>query len=171
MKSVAGFLSLAAPLLSSLVAPVSSTRVVGYYADWTSGILAAKDIPYTKLTHINYAFGILDAQGNVTLETGTLLDEVVGLAHQNQVQVLLSVGGWTASAQFSPMVSTLEKRTYTIAAILQHIKIHQLDGIDIDWEYPGRMGSLCNVVDKANDSPNLLIFLQELRAALTAEYP
>lgn len=40
-----------------------------------------------------------------------------------------------------------------------------LDGIDIDWEYPGRQGAGSNGVSPA-DSANLLAFLQLLRATL-----
>lgn len=40
-----------------------------------------------------------------------------------------------------------------------------LDGIDIDWEYPGRMGNDGNKVDPT-DTQNFLCFLQLLKATL-----
>lgn len=40
-----------------------------------------------------------------------------------------------------------------------------LDGIDIDWEYPGRQGAAGNEMD-SNDSRNLLAFFQLLREKL-----
>ncbi|KAJ2721830.1 hypothetical protein GGI07_003713 [Coemansia sp. Benny D115] len=42
--------------------------------------------------------------------------------------------------------------------------------VDIDWEYPGRKGNECNVVDAANDTPNFLIFLKDLRAAFDTAF-
>jgi len=42
-----------------------------------------------------------------------------------------------------------------------------LDGIDIDWEYPGHEGDSGNSV-ASNDSANFLLFLQLLRATLPA---
>ena len=39
-----------------------------------------------------------------------------------------------------------------------------------DWEYPGRQGAGCNVVDTANDANNLLKVFQELRAAMDKKY-
>ena len=38
-----------------------SYKVVGYYADWTAERYPLADIPADKLTHVNYAFGKIDA--------------------------------------------------------------------------------------------------------------
>jgi len=43
------------------------------------------------------------------------------------------------------------------------VKTYDLDGIDFDWEYPGKQGIGCNAVSP-QDSANFLSFLQELRA-------
>ncbi|CAG8771046.1 8780_t:CDS:2, partial [Acaulospora morrowiae] len=40
-----------------------------------------------------------------------------------------------------------------------------MDGVDIDWEYPGRKGMLCNAVSP-NDTANFLALITELRTAL-----
>ena len=45
---------------------------------------------------------------------------------------------------------------------------YQLDGIEIDWEYPGHSGSSANK-PRADDTANFLEFLRSLRAALPAE--
>ena len=42
---------------------------------------------------------------------------------------------------------------------------YNLDGIDIDWEYPGQEGNPGNCVS-ADDTANFLLFLQLLRATL-----
>jgi chitinase len=42
-----------------------------------------------------------------------------------------------------------------------------IDGIDIDWEYPGQVGASGNSVTR-NDSANFLSFLRLLRTTLPA---
>ncbi|KAG0279563.1 hypothetical protein BGZ97_009553, partial [Linnemannia gamsii] len=45
-----------------------------------------------------------------------------------------------------------------------------MHGIDLDWEYPGRGGAICNTVSP-NDSANYLVLLRELRAQMDLEFP
>ncbi|RKP37176.1 glycoside hydrolase [Dimargaris cristalligena] len=145
-------------------------KVVGYYADWTSTALPVQSIPFDKLTHLNYAFAVLDASQQIKFDTATLLSQVVTAAHQKDVKVIFSVGGWTGSVYFSPMASQKTTRAAAISNMVQLVDTYKLDGIDLDWEFPGRTGSECNIVDKANDTPNLLLLLQELRAALDKKF-
>ncbi|KAJ1931279.1 hypothetical protein FBU59_006768, partial [Linderina macrospora] len=51
-----------------------------------------------------------------------------------------------------------------------YVSKYNLDGIDIDWEYPGRIGNTCNVFDPANDAPNYLKLLQALRSRLDSSF-
>jgi chitinase len=153
----AGFITLAA----------ARPAVVGYYADWTSPRLPPTKIPYTRLTHINYAFALCDSDGTVTVPTAALLQQVVSLAHARSVKVLLSVGGWTGSVYFSTLMANADKRSYLAQQFLDLVTTYNLDGIDIDWEFPGREGAPGNALDPANDSDNLLLFLREYKVART----
>lgn len=51
------------------------------------------------------------------------------------LKVNLSVGGWGAEG-FSAMALTPENRAAFTADALNWLEGHDLDGIDIDWEYP-----------------------------------
>ena len=49
--------------------------------------------------------------------------------------------------------------------ILDAYNRFSLDGIDIDWEYPGQQGNAGNGVS-SSDTANFLLFLQDLRRLL-----
>jgi len=70
---------------------------MAYYADWTSQAVPPKDIPYSLLDWIDFAFAIPDPQGNLTIDAPALLGEVVERGHKNGTKVKLSIGGWTGS--------------------------------------------------------------------------
>ncbi|KAI9252693.1 glycoside hydrolase superfamily [Helicostylum pulchrum] len=119
--------------------------VVGYFPNSSS-------IDFAKYTHINYAFAIM-TKGNTPewtdqSSTDSQLAELVSAAHKSSAKVLISVGGWSGSISFR----------------------YETDGVDIDWEYPGRQGAGCNVVDAGSDVANFGTLLKELRSELDQEF-
>ncbi|KAI9299160.1 glycoside hydrolase [Neoconidiobolus thromboides FSU 785] len=134
--------------------------IVGYFTEWGSN--KVEDVDFNKVTHINYSFGKFDEQALMpSVENSALLASVVEAAHKSDCKVLVSLGGWTGSKSFSPVVATAATRTKFATNIKQFIDANKLDGIDIDWEYPGQAGD-GNKYDKA-DTSNFLLFLNELR--------
>ncbi|MFN0033120.1 MAG: glycosyl hydrolase family 18 protein [Flavobacteriales bacterium] len=78
--------------------------------------------------------------------------------HQNDVQLLMSVGGWTQSFNFSSIAADATLRS-TFASDCAYIcALYELDGIDIDWEYPAN----------AQDAANFTLLLEDVREALDA---
>jgi len=144
--------------------------VVGYFPDWTVSSLPAEKVPFTKLTHVNYAFALVGQDNRIQLDSTSLLKQVVDLAHAKQTKVLISIGGWTGSRYFSSMAATAATRDVFVQDVISFIKSNNVDGIDLDWEFPGRLGMSCNVVDVANDSANLLLLLKELRTKIDAAF-
>ncbi|KAF8945780.1 hypothetical protein BGZ47_001980 [Haplosporangium gracile] len=140
--------------------------VVAYWTDWTSGAMPPESIPFDKVTHVNYAFSIVSPDFRPVFQTDYLLNRVVRAAHLKDVKVLISIGGWTGSQYFSPLSASPHGRQTFVNGAIDFVKNYNLDGIDIDWEYPGRMGSACNTYDVNNDAKNFLLLLQELRAAM-----
>ncbi|KAI8058101.1 glycoside hydrolase superfamily [Syncephalis plumigaleata] len=130
--------------------------------------MPAASIPFDKITHLNYGnFRLLeDGSYRPVIQTDAVLKDVVTKAHAKDVKVAISIGGWTGSRYFSPMTATAQGRKSFIDATVAFAKEYNLDGIDIDWEYPGRVGMACNVFDKENDTKNFLTLLEELRVAL-----
>ncbi|KAJ1931372.1 hypothetical protein EC988_009810, partial [Linderina pennispora] len=142
--------------------------VIGYYPSWKKQYMPAVD--FTKYTHINLSFGIPTSSGTFTYEGDWFEPQVVTEMHGKGVKVLMSVGGWTGSNLFSTILKNPTTRSTLLTSMVNHVRDFNLDGIDIDWEYPGRLGNNCNVVDAANDTPNFLKFLQDLRAQFDSTF-
>lgn len=98
------------------------------------------------------------------------MPQVVKLAHESKTKVLLSVGGWTGSKRFSPMVASPQSRKAFIDWNLDFIEKYHTDGVDLDWEYPGKQAAGCNEFAD-NDADNFLLLLKELRHALDLKFP
>lgn len=96
--------------------------------------------------------------------------KLVSLAHAAGTKVIVSVGGWSGSTQYSTMASSASNRETWIQWNIDLIKKWDTDGVDIDWEYPTSTGAGCNAVND-NDIANLNSLVKELRAALDANFP
>lgn len=117
------------------------------------------------LTHINYAFGHVDStfQG-IRISNPDRLRAIAGLkARWPGLKVLLSVGGW-GSGNFSEMAATEENRRGFAAACRDTLAAYGLDGIDIDWEYPGT--GVAGISCSAEDEPNFVLMMQAIREAI-----
>ncbi|RUS35316.1 glycosyl hydrolases family 18-domain-containing protein [Jimgerdemannia flammicorona] len=163
-------------LLGAVFTEASAKAVlVGYLPNWLYASYPVANIDYSKYTHINYAFAIAnDASGTPKwaddYQVSVQLPEVVKGAHAKGSKVLISIGGWSGCIAFSTIVASASARKTFIDWNIKQITTYNTDGVDIDWEYPGRQGAGCNAFDVKNDTPNLLILLKELRAALNTNF-
>lgn len=114
------------------------------------------------------AFAILNEDFDLVFtrdDSSQLLHRLVAAAHDQGRKVKLSVGGWTGSTHFSRAVRNTAGRSKLCQSILGAYQTFNLDGIDIDWEYPNAPGAPGNVQD-SNDSENFVKFLKKLRKTL-----
>lgn len=78
--------------------------------------------------------------------------------------MLIAVGGWNlGSDPFHQMVDTAASRTEFVTSTVQFLRQHKLDGLDLDWEYPGNRGS------PADDKHKFTLLVQQLRQAFNQE--
>src|SRR6266446_5230150 len=133
-------------------------------------VIDPAEITADKLTHINYAFANIK-DGRV-VEGFARDDEnfrvLTGLRQRNpDLKNLVSVGGWTWSGGFSDAVLTRESRQRFVESAIDFVRRHDLDGFDVDWEYPGLPGY--GNVNRPEDKKNFTAVMAELRAALDKE--
>ncbi|KAJ2336780.1 hypothetical protein GGI00_000642 [Coemansia sp. RSA 2681] len=160
--------ALAAMVVSLAPTVFGGPVIMGYYPSWKRAQSA--NVDWSKYTHVNMAFGIPTSSGTFSFDGDWFLPALVSSMHSAGTKVLMSVGGWTGSNYFSTIMKNPSARSTMISSMVDYVKANNLDGIDIDWEYPGRLGDNCNVFDVANDTPNYLAFLQDLRAALDTAF-
>lgn len=154
---------------------IKNKVLLGYFAPWEG--LKPESVPYKKLTHINFAFGSLRNKSDpadIQFDDSNrkLLCEIKKNAAKHGVKVLISIGGWTGAPMFSTMIKTFEMRRRFIENALNFVSKEgfDLDGIDLDWEYPNLKGVDCDNID-SNDTANFCLLVKELRNALFVKFP
>src|SRR5205814_343981 len=71
------------------------------------------------------------------------------------------------SGGFSDVAATPESRARFVASAVDFVRRHDLDGFDVDWEYPGMPGY--GNPNRPQDRENFTALMTELRAALDTE--
>ncbi|VUD67279.1 Chitinase B [Thalassocella blandensis] len=115
---------------------VAQTKVVAYYPTWSGNI---NDIQYEKLTHINYSFALPTHTGGLqAFSNGSRLHSLVSQAHSHGVKVLIAIGGWNNGddSAFISLASRSDYRQNFVQSVVDFVQQYNLDGVDIDWEYP-----------------------------------
>jgi chitinase len=150
----------------ALPAGAAESRIVAYVQ---GGSIPAVIHP-EKLTHINFSFAhivsgraVLDMPGSVTD-----LARLRALKKTNpHLKVLVSVGGWTADG-FSDAALTDASRHIFADSVVEMLRRNDLDGVDLDWEYPGQ--GVAGIKYREEDKGNFTLLLKTLREELTDHY-
>lgn len=126
-----------------------------------------EEIPVEKLTHIIYSFtNVIDGEMKFRNpeSAGPKLEALVKQKERNpNLKVMIACGGWGADG-FSDMALTEESRAKFIQSANEFIKQYQLDGMDMDWEYPGISGA--GTVARTEDTKNFTVLMKGLREML-----
>ena len=144
----------------TLLAQDVGKKVVAYVTSWSS-ITPDPNV----MTHINYAFGGVGSDGTSVYADGTSrMQQMVRLKSRNpKLKVLLSIGGW-GRGNFSPMAKDETKRKAFAKACRTFCDKYNLDGIDIDWEFPGNNSS--GETSPSGEKQNYTLLMRDLREAL-----
>ena len=192
MLAAAAFAAAAAP------AAAAAAEIVGYYPGWKSATYPVNEsnVDASRVSTLLYAFldvcwngrhgnpepsagGMADckeANGALVLRDaatdGANLRALAELKRKHpRFKVMVSVGGWNWSNQFSNVASDAGARANFIASSVALLRRFGIDGLDIDWEYPTGAGVPCTagqVCDRPADKRNFITLARELRAAFDA---
>ncbi|WVQ84655.1 hypothetical protein IAT38_006810 [Cryptococcus sp. DSM 104549] len=156
---------------TSTLSTLGDTLMLGYYPDWSATTLSPESVDWSRYDMLDFAFAVPASDGSLTWtqdDSADILNRLVSTGHAAGKRVKLSIGGWTGSAYFSDLVASSSSRSNFVSNIVEWYDKYDLDGIDIDWEYPGTSGADGNAVS-SSDSANFLLFLQALRSALPSD--
>ena len=157
-------------LASNSFAQASKTPkyvVIGYVGGYR-GLYDTAIISPNKLTHINYAFVNVRNNraclGKPATDTINFKNLVKLKARNPSLKILISIGGWGGSRNFSDAVFTDTAREGFAASAVDIIRKYNLDGVDIDWEYPDDIGA--GNIFRPEDKQNYTLMFQKIRLHL-----
>ena len=141
-----------------------SLKIVAYV---TRQAIDKMEIQVNKITHINFAFANV-VDGRVVEGRpvdSTYYAKLVALKAKNpKLKILYSAGGWSWSDGFSDAALTPQSREIFARSAVAFMLKHNLDGIDLDWEYPGLPGD--GNTHRKQDKQNFTDLLKLIREKL-----
>lgn len=147
-------------------------RRIGYWGSWSISrecdAFQVSDINPFLYTDLIYSFASVSEDHRLVLSQENQASQLKAFSELKiknpALRLYIAVGGWAfndppTEKRFSNMVSTPANRATFIQSSINLMRTFKLDGLDIDWEYPGFRGG------NPNDKPNLAFLMGELHEA------
>ncbi len=128
-------------------------NVIAYY---TGDATSIRQYPVQQLTHIIYSFLKFqnDTLGfNNEIQRAALEQLVMLKKDYPRLKIMVSIGGWGGCAVCSDLFSSADLRKIFAKTVVDFFKQNNIDGLDLDWEYPaieGYPGHKYDAADKNN---------------------
>ena len=156
-------------MLQLMVYAQPKYKVVAYY---TGNSETLRQYPLDKITHVIYSF--LKMQNDSltfrdNLQRQTVMQIVELKKEHPQLKVMVSVGGWGGCAPCSRLFDTAVRRRTFVQTAVDLLKAYNIDGLDLDWEYPAIEGYPGHAY-MPRDKDNFTTLVKELRAAMGNNY-
>lgn len=113
--------------------------VVGYFPSYRS-LADVPDIKFRMTNVVVYSFYQVNASGSLVAPSSPVasLAAVATKAKTNNSKILLGIndGSGDGKTNFKNMAATQTGRTNFIRQVMNVVRSQQLDGVDVDWEFP-----------------------------------
>jgi chitinase len=162
-------LLICAVVITASFSPAKKKKpVIIAYVGGFRGLINTDSINIGRLSHINYAFvdvkdnrAWLHNEATDTINLRRLSELKQKKPHLN---ILISIGGWSWSKNFSDAVLTDSSTRNFANSCVDIVAKYNLDGVDIDWEYPGMRGD--NNKFRPEDREHYTLLFKYLREGL-----
>lgn len=155
------------PIPTTPYVPDNSFKIVSYFPSYRDPASVA-DSKFKMITHLFYAFLNPNIDGSLAaLEQSGRFTAVMQKARANGVKTGISISG--TKSIFVTMAASATARNLFVKNVLTFAKTNNLDGVDMDWEYPSTSdGSADNYVLLIKElSDSLHKYHKFLSAAIT----
>ncbi|CAH0551736.1 unnamed protein product [Brassicogethes aeneus] len=157
--------------------PKHSRVVVCYLGTWSvyrpeRGSFTIEHLDPSLCTHLVYSFAGLNIQEDSikALDPWQDLTENYGKGGYQRItalknkyshlKVTLAIGGWNeGSKNYSDLAASAARRGKFVRSAVEFLKKYNFDGLDLDWEFPGKRGGV------PEDKLNFFLLVKELKAA------
>ena len=120
-----------------------------------------KNVDPRFLDAVIYAFVEINPDGTLLVPTPNYLNYLLSLKNSKpSLKVIAAIGGWGAEG-FSDAASTPRSRYDFARNVNELINDYGLDGIDLDWEYPG--SSAAGIKSSPQDRENFTLLITAIR--------
>jgi len=148
------------PALINQTQESTNFLVAGFYPYWGQSKFPPQIAINNSINVLYHAFVWPDRDGNLVVPKNFDNKEVVDIAKNKNIKVILSVGGGNTSSYFSSVLNNPSSFQNFGDQLINFIKKNKYDGVDIDWEFP----------KNSTDTSNLNKFVQFLRQSLGNDY-
>jgi GH18 family chitinase len=152
-------------------APANFVKV-GYYETWNQKWpclnTRIRDIDLSNYTHVHYSFADILPDYTIYLDQYAK-EQFTDFKSLSGVKKIISFGGWgvsTSPTTFQHLRLMVQNPDKYVNALVAFVADNNLDGIDIDWEYPGATDIPDIIPGLPSDGTDYLNFLTMLRARL-----
>lgn len=149
-----------AALQNTMQAESQQRRIIGYFCEWPHSVsgqpYTVDDIPWGKVTHINYAYAGVGTDNRIKLnDVAAAIQQVypgqdTSLPYRGNfnllntykqqypdTKTLISIGEWKLYDNFTHVTAQQASMDTFADSVVDFLRQYDFDGVDMDFRYPG----------------------------------